>query len=138
MFRGYIEGDMFEQRALDDDVFSDQYTGGLIDGYVRDKYSDVDAMSAWEYWDEHELFADWLKDHFDKHGYTDYDDKPQDGAFVWMRDHEQLVVKPCESELPSDVVAMFDRDSIYEASYAEGIVRNGVFYCTDLAHELEY
>ena len=54
-----------------------------------------------------------------------------------MQDYEQCVVLPGDNELPSDVVAMFDRDSLYETVYAEGIVRDGVFYATTIARELD-
>lgn len=83
------------------------------------------------------VLSDWLEWRFEEDGYLGYDDNPQDGTFVWMQDYEQCVVLPGDNELPSDVVAMFDRDSLYETVYAEGIVRDGVFYATTIARELD-
>ena len=50
-----------------------------------------------------------------------------------------LVVQPSDSkvELPTEVVATFDRDSLYEMEYAQGIVRDGIFYATTIARELD-
>lgn len=136
MFAHYVLGDTFNQHELDSDVFGEAFTANEIDGYQRSKDSEEDCYNAWEYWDENELFYEWLKWRFEEDGYTDYDDNPQDGTFVWMKDYEKLAVLPGDNELPSDVVAMFDRDSLYETVYAEGVVRDGTFYATTIAREL--
>ena len=130
MFSNYVDGDTFNQRELSDDVFAEQFSANEIEGYRRSKDSEEDCYNAWEYWDDTLMFSDWLEWRFEEDGYLGYDDNPQDGTFVWMQDYEQLVVLPGDNELPSDVVAMFDRDSLYEVIYAEGIVRDGTFYAT--------
>ena len=137
MFSEYVDGDTFNQRELDSDVFAESFNANEIDGYRRSKDSEEDCYNAWEYWDEKGLFSDWLEWRFEEYGYLGYDDNPQDGMFVWMQDYEQCVVLPGDNELPSDVVAMFDRDSLYETVYAEGIVHDGVFYATTIARELD-
>lgn len=137
MFNNYVDGDTFNQGELSDDVFAEQFNTNIIEGYQRSKDPDEDCWNAWEYWDDKGLFADWLDWRFEEDGYTDYDNNPQDGTFVWMQDYEKLAVLPSDSGLPSDVVAMFDRDSLYETVYAQGIVRDGVFYATIIARELD-
>ena len=137
MFAHYVDGDVFNQRELDSDVFAESFNANEIDGYRRSTDSEEDCYNAWEYWDDKGLFSDWLEWRFEEDGYLGYDDNPQDGTFVWMQDYEQCVVLPGDNELPSDVVAMFDRDSLYETVYAEGIVRDGVFYATTIARELD-
>ena len=137
MFSEYVDGDTFNQRELDSDVFAESFNANEIDGYRRSKDPEEDCYNAWQYWDDTLMFADWLNWRFEEDGYLDYDDNPQDGMFVWVQDYEQCVVLPGDNELPSDVVAMFDRDSLYETVYAEGIVRDGIFYATTIARELD-
>lgn len=136
MFSEYVYGDTFNQRELDSDVFAESFNAHEIGGYRRSKDPEEDCYNAWQYWDDTLMFADWLNWRFEEDGYLDYDDNPQDGTFVWVQDYEQCVVLPGDNELPSDVVAMFDRDSLYETVYAEGIIRDGIFYATTIAREL--
>ena len=85
------------------------------------------------------MFWEWLTDKVKEYGFVDYDKQPQNGTFMWIQAEEMLVVQPSDSkvELPTGVVATFDRDSLYETEYAEGIVRDGVFYATVIARELD-
>lgn len=137
MFTNYVDGDTFNQRELDSDVFAEYFNAHKIDGYQRSKDREEDCYNAWQYWDDTLMFADWLNWRFEEDGYLDYDNNVQDGTFVWVQDYEKLVVLPGDNELPSDVVAMFDRDSLYETVYAEGIVRDGTFYAIVIAKELD-
>lgn len=137
MFKNYVYGDTFNQRELCDDVFAEQFNANEIDGYRHSKDPEEDYYNAWEYWEDKDMFRDWLEWQFEEDGYLSYDNNLQDGTFVWMRDYEQLVVKSGDSELPSDVVAKFSRDTLYETVYAEGVVLYGVFYATTIARELD-
>lgn len=137
MFDNYVDGDTFNQEELNGDVFAELLITNEIEGYPRSKDPEEDCYNAWQYWDDNNLFGDWLDWRLEEDGYTDYDDNPQDGTFVWLSDHEKLAVLPGDSDLPSDVVAMFDRDSLYETVYAQGVVRDGTFYCTVIARELD-
>lgn len=137
MFSSYVLGDTFCLHDLDGDVFGETFTMNEIDGYPRSKDSEEDCYNAWQYWDDNSMFADWLEWRFEEDGYVMWDNNPQDGTFVWIKDYEQCVVLHSDSELPTDVVATFDRDSLYETEYAEGIVRDGVFYATVIARELD-
>lgn len=137
MFSSYVLGNMFCLHDLDGDVFGEAFTMNEIDGYQRSKDSEEDCYNAWQYWDDNSMFADWLEWRFEEDGYVMWDNNPQDGTFVWIKDYEQCVVLHGDSELPTDVVATFDRDSLYETEYAEGIVRDGVFYATVIARELD-
>lgn len=136
MFSDWVDGDTFNLRELNDDIFNEQFNCNDIDGYQRSKDSEVDAENAWEYWDDNNLLYDFLENLFEIIGFVEWDDKPSDGRFIWIQDYEMLVVNPSDIELPTDVAATFDRDSLYECQYAQGVVRDGVFYCTVVAREL--
>lgn len=137
MFDDYVYGDTFNQHELDSDVFAEHFNANKIDGYQRSKDSEEDCYNAWQYWDDTLMFENWLNWRLEEDGYLDYDNNPQDGAFVWVQDYEKIVVLPGDNELPTDIAATFDRDSLYETVYAEGIVRDGVFYATTIARELD-
>lgn len=136
MFSDWVDGDTFNLHELSDDIFNEQFNCNNIDGYQRSKDSETDAENAWEYWDDNSLLYDFLENLFETIGFVEWDDKPSDGRFIWIQDYEMLVVEPSDIELPMDVAATFDRDSLYECQYAQGIVRDGVFYCTVVAREL--
>lgn len=136
MFSDWVNGDTFNLHELSEDIFNEQFSCNNIDGYQRSKDSETDAMNAWEYWDESSLLHGFLENLFEELGYVEWDDKPAGGRFIWIQDYEVLVVLPSDRELPEDVAATFDRDSLYECQYAQGIVRDGVFYCTVVAREL--
>ena len=137
MFSDWVDGDTFNLHELSNDIFNEQFSSNNIDGYQRSKDSDIDAMNAWEYWDSNSLFHEFLENLFDCLAYVEWDDNPSDGEFIWIQDYEMLVVRPCASDLPTNVVATFDRDSLYEAQYAQGTVRDGVFYVDTIARELD-
>nr|DAM32285.1 MAG TPA: hypothetical protein [Caudoviricetes sp.] len=137
MFLEWVDGDTFNLNELSEDIFREQFGSNSIEGYQRSKDSETDAENAWAYWDDNDLLYDFLENLFESLGFVEWDDKPSDGRFIWVQDYEMLVVKPSDIELPTDVAATFDRDSLYECQYAQGIVRDGVFYCTVVARELD-
>lgn len=137
MFPDWVDGDTFNLRELSEDIFREEHVSNSIDGYQRSKDPDTDAENAWAYWEANDLLRDFLENLFEELGYCEWDDEPSDGKFVWIQDYEMLAVKSCDSELPTNVTATFDRDSLYECQYAQGIVRDGVFYCTVVAREVD-
>lgn len=137
MFLEWVDGDTFNLTELSEDIFREQFGSNSIEGYQRSKDSETDAENAWAYWDDNDLLHDFLENLFESIGFVEWGDKPSDGRFIWIQDYEMLVVKSCDSELPTDVAATFDRDSLYECQYAQGVVRDGVFYCTVVARELD-
>lgn len=137
MFLEWVDGDTFNLNELSEDIFREQFGSNSIEGYQCSKDSETDAENAWAYWDDNELLHDFLENLFESLGFVEWDDKPSDGRFIWIQDYEMLVVKSCDSELPTDVAATFDRDSLYECQYAQGVVRDGVFYCSVVARELD-
>lgn len=137
MFAEWVDGDTFNLTELSEDIFREQFGSNSIEGYQRSKDSETDAENAWAYWDDNDLLYDFLENLFESIGFVEWDDKPSDGRFIWIQDYEMLVVKSCDSELPTNVAATFDRDSLYECQYAQGVVRDGVFYCTVVARELD-
>lgn len=136
MFLEWVDGDTFNLTELSEGIFREQFGSNSIEGYQRSKDSETDAENAWAYWDDNDLLYDFLENLFGSLGFVEWDDKPSDGRFIWIQDYEILVVKSCDSELPTNVTATFDRDSLYECQYAQGVVRDGVFYCTVVAREL--
>ena len=136
MFSDWVDGNTFNLHELSEDIFNEQFSCNNIDGYQRSKDSETDAMNAWEYWHSNSLLHDFLKNLFEELGHVEWDNNPSDGRFIWIQDYEMLVVLPSDNELPTDVAATFDRDSLYECQYAQGVVRDGVFYCTTIAREL--
>lgn len=137
MFTDWLDGDTFNLNELSEDIFREQFGSNSIDGYQRSKDSETDAENAWAYWDDNDLLHDFLENLFETIGFVEWDDKPSDGRFIWIQDYEMLVVKSGDSELPTNVAATFDRDSLYECQYAQGVVRDGVFYCSVVARELD-
>lgn len=136
MFSDWVDGDTFNLHELSEDIFNEQFSCNNIEGYQRSKDSEIDAMNAWEYWVDTSLLHGFLENLFEELGGVEWDDNPSDGRFIWIQDYEMLVVLPSGSELPTNVVATFDRDSLYECQYAQGAVRDGVFYCTVVARDL--
>lgn len=136
MFSNWVDGDTFNLRELSNDVFLEQFASNNIEGYQRSKDSDIDAMNAWEHWDSNSLLHEFLENLFDSLAYTEWDDNPNNGKFIWIQDYEMLVVHPSASDLPTNVVATFDRASLYAAQYAQGTVRDGIFYADTIAKEL--
>lgn len=137
MFSDWVDGDTFNLNELSEDIFREQFESNSIDGYQRSKDSETDAENAWAYWDDNDLLYDFLENLFETLGFVEWDDKPSDGRFIWIQDYEMLVVKSSDIALPTEVVATFDRDSLYECQYAQGVVRDGVFYCSVVARELD-
>lgn len=137
MLSDWVDGDTFKLRELSDDIFLEQFASNDIEGYPRSKDSDIDAMNAWEYWDSNRLSHEFLENLFDSMGYIEWDDNPSSGKFIWIQDYEMLVVQPSTRNLPTNVVATFDRDSLYEAQFAQGVIRDGVFYADTIARELD-
>ena len=137
MFLELVDGDTFNLNELSEDIFREQFGSNSIEGYQRSKDSETDAENAWAYWDDNDLLYDFLENLFESIGFVEWDDKPSDGRFIWIQDYGMLVVKSCDSELATNVDATFDRDSLYECQYAQGVVRDGVFYCTVVAREVD-
>lgn len=137
MFAHYVLDGVFCWHECECDVFDELYCAREIGDYPRGTDPESDYYNAWDYWLNSEMFYEWLVDHTKQDGFVDYDKQPQNGTFMWIQAEEMLVVQPSESELPTEVVATFDRDSLYETEYAEGIVRDGVFYATTIARELD-
>lgn len=137
MFSDWVDGDTFNLTELGEDIFREQFGSNSIEGYQRSKDPDTDATNAWEYWESNDLLRDFIENLFEGTGYVEWDDNPDNGQFIWIQDYEMLVVKPSDSELPMEVTATFDRDSLYECQYAQGVVRDGVFYAIVIAKELD-
>lgn len=138
MFAHYVLDGVFCWRKAERDTFDELFCAREIGDYPRSKDSEEDYYNAWDYWDNSDMFWERLTDKVKEFGFVDYDKHPQNGPFMWIQAEEMLVVCPDTAvELPTDIVATFDRDSLYETEYAEGIVRNGVFYATIIARELD-
>lgn len=79
-------------------------------------------------------FHQWWNEALPSVGYEEY--TGQDGRFLWVKDWATLVVTPGPVELlVTDIKATFNEGSLEEIEYAEGIVKNHVFYANVLATE---
>lgn len=139
MFAHYVCEGVFCWHEFERDTFDELFWAYELGYYSCSRDSETDYYNALEYWDNNEMFREWLTDKVKEFGFVDYDKDPQNGTFMWIQAEEMLVVQPSDSkvELPMGVVATFDRDSLYEMEYAQGIVRDGVFYATTIARELD-
>lgn len=138
MFSDWVDGDTFNLNELSEDIFREQFGSNSIEGYQRSKDSETDAENAWTYWDDNDLLYDFLENLLETIGFVEWDDKPSDGRFIWIQDYEMLWLSSLAIlHCPTEVVATFDRDSLYECQYAQGVVRDGVFYCSVVARELD-
>ena len=61
----------------------------------------------------------------------------QNGRFIWVKDWTTLMVVPgVEVEPPTfDIKAIFNEDSLEEIEYAEGVVKDRIFYAEIIATE---
>lgn len=141
MFAHYVCEDVFCWHECECDVFDELFCAREIGDYHHGTDPDSDYDNAWEYWANSDMFWEWLTDKIKEFDFVDYDKHAQDGTFMWIQAEEMLVVCPNGSgtkvELPTEIVSTFDRNSLYETEYAEGIVKNGVFYATIIARELD-
>lgn len=79
-------------------------------------------------------FTQWWDEMLPSVGYEEWDG--QNGRFLWVKDWATLVVIPSMHELPTfDINATLNEDSLEEIEYAEGVVKDHIFYAEIIATE---
>lgn len=124
MLTDWVEGSTIELEEFKGDTFYELY-------YDRD---DTEWDVLHDDWFHGLGFHRWWNEALPSLGYEEY--TGQDGRFLWVKDWATLVVFPGPVELlATDIKATFNEDSLEKIEYAEGVVKNGVFYVEDLATE---
>ena len=124
MLKEWVEGSTIELEEFKGDTFYELH-------YDCD---DTEWDAQHDDWFRGLGFTQWWNEMLPSVGYVEY--TGQDGRFLWVKDWAALVVVPAPVELQAtDIKATFNEDSLDEIEYAEGVVKNGVFYAEILATE---
>lgn len=124
MLKDWVEGSTIELEEFKGDIFYELH-------YDCD---DTTWDALHDDWIRGLGFHQWWNEMLPSLGYEEYNG--QNGRFLWVKDWATLVVIPGPVELlATDIKATFDEDSLEEIEYAEGVVKNGVFYTGILATE---
>lgn len=124
MLKDWVEGSTIELEEFKGDIFYEHH-------YDCD---DTDWETIHDDWIRGLGFHQWWNETLPSLGYEEY--TGQDGRFLWVKDWATLVVIPGVHELPTfDIKATFNEDSLEEIEYAEGVVKDRVFYAEIIATE---
>lgn len=127
MLKDWVEGSTVKLEEFKEDLFYELYHDGefkpdtdwetLHDAWIR-------CLGFTQWWDEALPFV----------GYEEYDG--QNGRFLWVKDWATLVVIPGPVELlAADIKATFNQSTLDKIEYAEGVVKDGIFYAGIIATE---
>lgn len=124
MLKDWVEGSTIELEEFKGAIFYELH------------YDCDDA--EWDAWHDDWFrglgFTQWWNEMLPSLGYVEY--TGQDGQFLWVKDWATLVVVPGPVELlAANIKATFNEDSLDKIEYAEGVVKNGVFYAGIMAAE---
>ena len=132
MLNDWVEGSTIKLEEFKEDIFYEMYHGGEFDPLPEDPALGWEALH--DDWIHGLGFTQWWNEMLSAIGQEEWNG--QDGRFLWVKDWATLVVTPGVHELLAiDIKAIFNEDSLEEIEYAEGVVKNGVFYAEDLATE---
>lgn len=124
MLNDWVEGSTIELEEFKGDIFYELH-------YDCD---DTEWDAQHDDWFRGLGFTQWWNEMLPSIGYVEY--TGQDGRFLWVKDWATLVVVPGPVELlAADIKATFNEDSLDKIEYAEGVVKNGVFYAGIMAAE---
>lgn len=127
MLKDWVEGSTVKLEEFKEDLFYELYNDGEFK-------PDTDWETLHDDWIRGLAFTQWWNEALAAIGYEELGE--QNGRFLWVKDWATLVVIPGEDELSTfDIKAIFNEDSLEEIEYAEGIVKNHVFYAEDIATE---
>ena len=124
MLKDWVEGSTVKLEEFKEDIFYELYHDGDDTDWETLHDDWIHGLDFHHWWNEMLLTTGWVE-------YT-----CQNGRFLWVKDWATLVVIPGTAELLElDIKATFNEDSLEEIEYAEGIVKNHVFYAEDIATE---
>lgn len=124
MLKDWVEGSTVKLEEFKGDIFYELH-------YDCD---DADWETLHDDWFRGLGFTQWWNEMLPSLGYVEY--TGQDGRFLWVKDWATLVVIPGPVELlAADIKATFNEDSLDKIEYAEGVVKDDIFYAGIMATE---
>lgn len=127
MLKDWVEGSTVKLEEFKEDIFYGLYHDGEFK-------PDTDWEALHDDWIRGLGFHQWWNDMLAAIGWVGY--ACQNGRFLWVKDWATLVVVPGVNELPTfDIKAIFNEDSLDKIEYAEGVVKDGIFYAGIIATE---
>lgn len=130
MLEDWVEGSTVKLEEFKEDLFYELYHEGEFK-------PDTDWETLHDVWIRGLGFTQWWNEALLSVGYEDYDG--QNGRFLWVKDWATLVVIPGPVELlAADIKATFNQRTLDKIEYAEGIVKDGIFYITSALIEGEH
>lgn len=120
MLENWVEGSTVKLEEFKGDIFYELYHDGEFK-------PDTDWETLHDDWIRGLGFTHWWDEALPSVGYEEWDG--QNGRFLWVKDWATLVVIPGVYELPAfDTKATFDEFSLEDIEYAEGVVKDRIFY----------
>lgn len=132
MLKDWVEGSTVKLEEFKEDIFYEMYHDGELEPLPEDPALGWEALH--DDWVRRLGFHQWWNEMLPSLGCVEY--TGQDGRFLWVKDWATLVVIPGVHELPTfDIKAIFNEDSLEEIEYAEGVVKDRIFYAESIATE---
>lgn len=132
MLKDWVEGSTIELEEFKGATFYELYHDGELEPLPEDPELGWEAIH--DDWVRGLGFHQWWNEMLPAIGYVEY--SGQDGRFLWVKDWATLVVIPGPVELlATDIKATFNQRTLDKIEYAEGVVKNGVFYARIIATE---
>lgn len=127
MLKDWVEGSTVKLEEFKEDLFYELYHEGEFK-------PDTDWETLHDVWIRCLGFTQWWNEALPSVGYEEYDG--QNGRFLWVKDWATLVVIPGPVELlAADIKATFNQHTLDKIEYAEGVVKDGIFYAGIIATE---
>lgn len=127
MLKDWVEGSTVKLEEFKEDLFYELYHGGEFK-------PDTDWETLHDDWIRCLGFTQWWNEALPSIGYEEYDG--QNGRFLWVKDWATLVVIPGPVEpLAADIKATFNQHTLDNIEYAEGVVKDAIFYAGIIATE---
>lgn len=124
MLKDWVEGSTVKLEEFKEAIFYELYHDG----------DDTDWEVLHDDWIRGLDFHQWWNEALPSVGYEEWGG--QNGRFLWVKDWATLVVIPGVHELSTfDIKATFNEDTLEEVEYAEGVVKDCIFYAEIIATE---
>ena len=132
MLKDWVEGSTVKLEEFKEDIFYELYNDNQLEPVSSDPEMNWEILH--DDWIRGRGFTQWWEEALTAIGYKEYNG--QNGRFLWVKDWVTLVVVPTPVELPTfDIKATFNEDSLEEVEYAEGVVKDHIFYAGIIATE---
>lgn len=132
MLKDWVEGSTVKLEEFKEDLFYEFYNDGQLEPVSSDH--DMNWEILHDDWIRGRGFTQWWDEALPSVGYEEYDG--QNGRFLWVKDWATLVVIPGPVELlAADIKATFNQRTLDKIEYAEGVVKDAIFYAGIIATE---